>query len=267
MPLLAERLGGFSDALLDPGLPMPAGLIGPDGEPSLRRFSVYRNNVVVGLTESLRSNFPILARILGEVSFGSLVRIYVAQEPPVSPVLIDYGDGFAAFVEGFQPLAHLPWLADVARLEWAWLMSYHAAEATPLGAEALGSIPPEAAGSAVFALHPSLQLVRSRFPVHTVWSMNAEYRELGPVDFAAGGEDILILRPDAEVSVRLLPAGAYEFVSALRDGHPLAEAAVTALAAATTFDLATHVRELILAGAIVGYHLTSADQPTPEHPL
>ena len=130
---LADRLSGFAAALLDPTRAVPAGLVGPDGEPSAKRFAVYRNNVVVGLTEALQANFPAVCRIVGEEFFQAMARAYVVFEAPVSPILLDYGDGFASFIAEFEPAASLPYLADVARIERAWTQAYNAPEAVSLG--------------------------------------------------------------------------------------------------------------------------------------
>ncbi len=129
---LAERQRGFAAALLDAALPMPQGLVGPDGEPSPKRFAVYRNNVVVGLTETLKDAFPAVRRIVGPEFFQAMARAYVVLEPPRSPILLDYGAGFPDFIGPFEPAAVLPYLADVARIERAWAEAYHAPEAPPI---------------------------------------------------------------------------------------------------------------------------------------
>ena len=102
---LAERQGGFAAAVLDAGAPIPPGLVGPDGKPSARRFAVYRNNVIVGLSESMKITFPAVARIVGEEFFLAMARAYVVADPPRSPMLLEYGDGFPDFVERFPPAA------------------------------------------------------------------------------------------------------------------------------------------------------------------
>ncbi len=129
MQQLAERQRGFAAALLDPGLPMPDGLVGPDGEPGPKRFAVYRNNVVAGLTETLKDAFPAVHRIVGTDFFRAMARAYVLVEPPRSPIMLDYGAGFPDFIRQFDPAAGLPYLADVARIERAWTEAYHAPEA------------------------------------------------------------------------------------------------------------------------------------------
>jgi putative DNA-binding protein len=254
---LADRLDGFAAALLDPTLAAPWGLVGPDGEPSLKRFSVYRNNVVVGLTEALKSNFPAVCRIVGEEFFDVMARIFVVSEPPTSPILLDYGAGFADFIVRFEPAASLPYLPDIARIERAWTEAYHAPEATALTPEALAAIPDDCVPVLKFSVHPSLRMVRSPLPALTIWQTNVGDGVPGPVDFAAGGEDVLLVRPTAEVEVRAMPPGGYEFVAALERGQSLTEAMKAALTADPRFDLSGNIRDLIVAGAFVDCHVNN----------
>mgnify|MGYP001045225249 CR=1 FL=1 len=257
MQSLADRLGGFAAALFDPALAAPLGLVGPDGEPSPKRFAVYRNNVIVGLVGALKANYPAVCRIVGEEFFDAMARVFVANGPPTSPVLLDYGAGFADFIAGFEPAADIPYLADVARLERAWLEAYHAPEATPLTPEALAAIPEDQAAGLTFDVHPSLRLIWSQFPILTIWRMNIGDGVPAPVDIKARGEDVLVVRPEAQVEARAIPPGGFEFVEALQQGHSLTEAMKTALCADPRFDLAGNVRDLIAAGAFIDCHTSS----------
>lgn len=251
VPSLADRLDGFAAALLDPAHTAPPGLVGPDGRPSPRRFAVYRNNVVVGLVEALKANYPAVCRIVGETFFDAMARIFVTWEPPTSPVLLNYGAGFASFIDGFEPARDVPYLADVARLERAWLEAYHAPEADPLQPDALAAIPPDEVAKLTFQLHPTLRLTWSRFPVITIWQMNVGDGVPAPVDLAAGGDDIVVIRPNAVVEVRAMPPGGFAFVEALQHGRTLTEAMKAALRADPRFDLAGNIRGLVTAGAFV----------------
>ncbi len=125
----------FAAALLDPGQAVPAVVAGPRGKAATRRYGVYRNNVTVSLIDALAAVYPATRRITGPDFFRAMARLHVRATPPSSPLLFEYGRGFPAFIAGYEHARPMPWLADVARIERAWLDAYHAADAEPLAAE------------------------------------------------------------------------------------------------------------------------------------
>ncbi|MDA9434637.1 HvfC/BufC N-terminal domain-containing protein [Bradyrhizobium sp. CCBAU 51627] len=253
MQSLAERQRSFAAALLDPALPAPAGLVGPDGKSSSRRFAVYRNNVIVGLTQTLKDAYPAVHRIVGSEFFHALARAFVVGALPRSPMLFDYGAGLPDFIDRFEPASVLPYLADVARIERAWIEAYHSAEATPIGPSAFSEIDPDLLPDVSLVLHPSVRIVRSRFPALTIWQMNIDGGVPGPVDLAASGENALVVRPEACVEVRSIPNGSPEFIHALGSGRSVSAAFKEAIAADPTFDLSANLSDLIGAGVVVGF--------------
>lgn len=251
----ADRQADFARALLRPELPIPSGLIGPDGLPSVKRFAVYRNNVVVGLIETLKAAYPVVHRLVGEEFFAAMARLYVLAEPPASPIMLDYGSGFPTFIAGFEPAAVLPYLGDVARLERAWVEAYHATEATPLSPSVLSQLQPGDLPALRFALHPSVRIVRSAFPIVSIWQVNIDGVEDAQIDLDEGGEDALIVRPEADVEVRRLPAGTAAFMEALQAGSLIVDALRQGLSASPRFDLAGTLHGMIESGVIIGYHM------------
>ena len=117
--MLAPFETSFADALLNADQPIPCGITAHNAAVPARRFAVYRNNVVVGLTKALKHRFPAVERIVGEEFFAAMARVFVLERPPRSPLLATYGDEFAPFIRAFEPARELPYLADVARLEAA----------------------------------------------------------------------------------------------------------------------------------------------------
>ena len=249
----AERLQSFGAAILNARLPAPDGLVGPDGLPSPRRFAVYRNNVIVGLIDALKSAYPVIHRLLGDEFFRAMAAFYVAREPPDSPILLNYGAGFPAFLAVFPPVAHLPYLPDVARIERAWVEAYHAAEAPCLNAAELAAIAPETFGQTRLRLHPSLRVTTSRFPALTIWQRNLPDQTPSPVDLDGGGQDVMLLRPDAEVIVFSLPEGGAAFLQALQDGQTVGESALSGFAITPRFDLQENLTGLLASRAFVAF--------------
>jgi hypothetical protein len=248
--LLADVQAEFAAALRDPTMPPPEGIVGPDRGPAPRRFAVYRNNVIAGLTNAVTGSYPAVGRIVGAEFFRAMARAFVIANPPHSPLLLDYGADFPAFIKSFEPARTLPYLADVARIERAWQEAYHAEDAVPIEASALAEIPEVALADVTFRQHPSLRIVRSAYPAATIWRMNSGDDPVSAVDFTVA-EDVLIVRPDAEVAVRVLPPGGGAFIEELAAGEALGTAAASGLAADDRFDLAGNLAGLIASGAWV----------------
>jgi len=250
---LSEVQAEFAAALLDPAAVVPGTVADPEGKPTPRRFAVYRNNVTVGLVNTVSGSFPAVKRIVGDDFFAAMAIAYVRAEPPTSPVLLEYGNGFADFIAGFEPAGSLPYLADVARIEWAWHEAYHAAEAQSLGPDDLAGIAESDLPALIFSMHPTLRVVRSVYPTLIIWRMNTNDEPVVPVDLGAGGEDTVIVRPEATVDVRHLPAGGAIFIETLAEGRTLSEAAERAAESDEGFDLSASIAGLIDAGAVVDY--------------
>lgn len=245
-----ESLQQFADALLQPGGPVPDGVINPDGVPATKRFDVYRNNVIVSLIEALASRYPVVQKLVGEAFFQAMAREFVTAHPPASPVMLGYGQDFPQFLEEFPPAASLPYLSGVARIENARRTAYHAADVAPLDPAVLESVPSEQFESIKFQTHPSLSLIQSEFAIRSIWQANSQGTDLDvPVDTA---ESVLICRPLMDVEVRGLPDGAYAFLTEVEKGLSLGEAVQAGMLASPVFDLAT-----TLTGALTAQIFTS----------
>jgi hypothetical protein len=255
MQSVCEWQNEFATALVDLERPIPPMLRNPMGELSDKRFAVYRNNILRGLVEALKDMYPAACQIVGEEFFDEMAKIYVLQDPPRSPILLEYGANFARFVETFGPAAELPYLGDVCRIERAWLEAYHASEADPLSADYLSSIPPSCVGALRFTLHPSARLVQSNYPALTIWSTNIDGESPIPLDLGWGGERVLLVRPHAVVEVRSLSRSEMSFVATISSELSLLEAATIALNLDPMFFLEGVLRNLIASGVFVDFHV------------
>ena len=211
----------FAQALLDNAKPTPAGLIDPKGRPAGKRFDVYRNNVVLSLSEALADSFPVVAKLVGDKFFQAMAGIYVRLHPPKTPILSQFGADFPAFLATFPPVAKLGYLPDIARLEAARTRAYHAADAPILDGTALAALPPEKMASARLYLHPSLHIISSPFPILAIWQKNIDTPDM---DIQQSGQDVLVARPESTLEMRLLPHGSADFLGALKEGRPLGDA-------------------------------------------
>ncbi|RXH15246.1 HvfC/BufC N-terminal domain-containing protein [Bradyrhizobium guangzhouense] len=253
----ASYAAAFAPALLDPVGEIPSIVTGPCGKSAVKCYNVHRNNVTVSLIDALGSIYPAVQRLTGADFFRAMARIHVRKTPPASPLLFDYGRDFPAFIEGYEHAQSLPWLADVARIERAWLDAYHAADSAPLLPSSLARVAPDRLAGLVFTVHPATRVVRSPYAAVSIFAANRGGSESAGTIDASVPEDALITRPDVEIVVQLLPPGGAVFLTCLMSGSMLAEAAAAALEDAPDFDLATNIAGLFEAGAFAS--LTSGD--------
>jgi len=244
----------FSSGLLRPERETPSLIAGPKGKGVVKRYNVYRNNVTVSLIEALAAIFPAVQRITGEEFFRAMARFHIRETPPNSPLLFEYGRDFPAFIAAYEYAQDMPWLADVARIERAWLDAYHAEDAEPLSPSTLAAVPAKRLGDLVVTPHPAARIVRSRFAAVTIFAAN---RSRDPFDKINAGEpeDALITRPGFEVDVRRLPAGGTEFLSALIARETLGVAAGAALQVCLSFDIGAAIAGMIEAGALTSVEI------------
>ncbi len=241
----------FSESLLGSLPKIPDGLIAVKPPSIEKRFSVYRNNVMVGLVDSLRSNFPIVVKLLGNDFFNAMAFEYITNNPPKSPLLFTYGEDFSNFIGEFQPAATIPYLADVAHLEHNWRMAYHAAEEPCADVAKLQDVAPEHQMNLVFKIHPSAVILKSGWPIYSIWQGH-ESGDMSIVDLEKS-ENIVICRPNADVLMAQLDHSACAFFRHIINGKTLGDAYAKAAELDKEFDLEFSFGQLFALGLVTGF--------------
>ena len=247
-PIRLQRT--FAEAILSGDAPIPATIREASGPAHASRFSVYRNNVVAGLINAVSVRYPVVRKLLWDDAFNRVAHQYVVSEPPRSPVLLQYGESFPQFLRGIGQGAAANYLADVAEIESARTRAYHAADAAPLSREEFSAVPPDEWPELRIALHPSVALLKSDFPVVSIWRANL-YANDNTLEVWRP-ECALIVRPHLQVDVHIVSAGVYAFIAALADGQTVGAAIAKASAEAPDFYLAESFNVLISANIVVG---------------
>lgn len=242
--------GAWTDALLDPRGPVPPGLRAHNGSDVARRFAIYRNNVVASLVDALAATFPVVQELVGTEFFRAMAGVFVRSQPPRSPLLVRHGESFPAFVDAFEPARVLPYLGDVARLEWARLDALHAADAAPLAAQDAQDVSAsgERIADAQLVCHPALRLLDARHAAVSLWAAHQGEGALEDVDPFAP-EAALVVRPVFEVAVIPCDRGTVAFAAALQAGAKFGAAVATG-SRLPGFDLTTSLSLLLAHGAL-----------------
>lgn len=220
-----STVNAMFEALLDLEHDGPNQLISWNGSDPGKRFAVHRNNIAVSLVDALADTFPVCQALVGEEFFRPMAQSFVRAHPPTSPVLAWYGHAFPNFVSHFPPAAGVPYLADVARLEWMWVQAYHAADDIAFDVEGVGALltNPEVLPRIQMRFHPSADVISSQYAIVSIWSAHQGLRDIATVvpDLP---EAALIVRAGFEVEcIPIAPVQASLF-NALRAGTPLGRA-------------------------------------------
>ncbi|MDX9994773.1 MAG: DNA-binding domain-containing protein [Rhodocyclaceae bacterium] len=255
----ADPHSDFSAVLLAPTFACPPGLRTWNGSDPEKRFAVYRNNVIVSLVDALADSYPVVQALVGEDFFRAMAGEFVRRSPPRSPVLAGYGEDFAAFVAHFPPAAGLPYLADMARLEWLRVEAWHAADAAPLPAERIAGLlaAADALPQTCFTLHPALRVLTSGHAVVSLWAAHQaddadnQATALAEIDLAQA-EAALLVRPALDVVIIPVDPATASFFRRLQAGLPLG------VAAGDDVDLAAALGLLIRHGGIVAVARSTA---------
>ncbi len=235
--------GSFSRGLLNPDAPVPSAVKGQ----TPKRYAVYRNNVTVSLIRAMEANFPAVRRLLGETYFAGLAREFVQAHPPQSPLLYFYGDAFSGYLAAQDDLAEFPYLADVAKLEQQWRVSYHEADESVLATVDLTGLDPDVLMNSILVPHPAMAVLKSQYALCDIFRAN---RGGEPIPFdPAVVQDVIVTRPGMEVLVQLLPPGGAVFFAALARGECLGGAAEEAAIKFPDFDLTLNIALLLQCGA------------------
>jgi hypothetical protein len=220
-----------------------------------RRLGVYHANTVNSLTDVLSAAYPVVQRIVGDRFFNGLAKEFIEMHPPRQPTLFRYGGALADFLGGFVPAKDLPYLVDVARLEWARIDAYFAADRTPLDPQRLADVPPEQIGDLKFIVQPAHQLLESAFPIFTIWAMNQPNLDSVPEINFTHGECGFVSRLDNIVIQRALSIDTLTWLGALAEGKSLGAATELAMGCGAAFDLQNTLRQQLADGTFSDFHV------------
>jgi len=229
------------------------------------RLKVYRHNVFSNLRGALRDIFPVVNRIVGDAFFLHAADQFIRAAASRSGDLNRFGREWPAFLADYPHATELPYLPDVAKLEWAWHECFHAADAATLDLERLKSVAPDAYASLVFHLHPAVRLLASAYPVLRIWQVNqADFGGDMQLDWTRGGDTLMVRRDGGgsrggvEVVIQSLTPGVHRFLCELQAQRALEPAAAAALETDREFILQEILLECVRHGVIIDFSREAA---------
>jgi hypothetical protein len=253
---LRDAQAAFAAHLSGHDQPELVAAIGGDSRTALQRLQLHRHHVSRSVGAALAATFPTVATVVGQEFFGLLARDFMVGTVLEHPVLSRYGGHFPQFVAAKQERHGLPYLADVARLDWALNVAFHARLEPRLSAADLAGWPQDALLSLSARLPTGSSLIESAYPLDLIWQASQPGGPVDAVDLAAGPVCLAIFRRPEDAAFVVLAPGEAAFIKCLCRGDPLAAAARCASQGEEDFDLAATF------GRMLGLRLLAAGAPT-----
>ena len=93
---------------------------GPSSTPGMsdHGLEIYKTSLFANLSAVLGAGFPIVREVVGSACFNGLCRQFIPNHLPASAKLSAYGGAFPDYLASRAELAELPYLPDLAKLEW-----------------------------------------------------------------------------------------------------------------------------------------------------
>jgi hypothetical protein len=249
---MAARILGHEEGALE------AWLVVPEGVDIATRLAVYTQGYPARIAESLREAFPATAHILGDGSFASLTERYLAQVPAAQRNLNYVGSALPELLKS-DPLAdELPFLPDLARLEWAVTQCFHGDPADPLDTSQCATWSMDDWASARIGFQPHMDLVCSAWPLSDLREARHTDRPDIDVDLVDRSDHVLVYRDGFEVVEESVDETEATAIQQLRAGGDLGEVTASLAAAGVRAETVN-----TLFGRWVSVGLVASCEPCP----
>lgn len=213
----------FQDYILSDDAPgaIAASVRGQYGLKADARLAIYHRAYRIRLKQALCESYDKTWTFVGDDMFAGLADSYIAAYPSRHPNLRWFGGGFAAHAA--TELAEYPFIAELARLEWALGLAFDAEDAAPLSASDMSVIPPEDWGDLRFGLQPSVRILEMRWNAVALWQALGKDEEPPEAEESAAAAHWLVWRSGDQPHFRSLPAAEAQALRHIEGGATFGE--------------------------------------------
>lgn len=253
MPTLHELQSGFVDFIVGESADDLVGTIEPGGIDPVSLLSIYRNNALITLTETLAAVYPVVRRLVDPRFFDYAASTFISSNLPLRPCLAEYGSEFPLFLALFPPASGLAYLSDVASLEWAISRVMRSKPEAPISLSAITGECEDAAGLRL-RVGAGVRYVGSEYPIRKIWLENRSDTDPPEIQLTEAAEHLQVRLIDV-LELKPLPAASWLFRARIADGAELGAATEAAFELDPLFDLPNELASMFGDGLIVGSHI------------
>lgn len=245
---LSETQAQFRAAVETPDSPVPAMLVAP--APLAGRLDIYRRHYREGLTRHLLGRYPTVEWLLGSRRMIAVLDRFIVQSPPIAPCMAEYGQALIAALRADAVAQDVPYVADVAELDWHLGNVSVAIDQPALEITRLAEFPGEMLPDLVLNLQPGLRFMTAGWPVDELVRIRLSEQQPETLAFAPGAVALQLRGARGTFGIARLTPAVLAFRAALAEGLPLGDAIAAALAADAAFDLPTGLATLFAEGLV-----------------
>lgn len=258
--LLRELQQKFAEQLIDKESSALSGIIGAQGLSGAEAISIYRSNFLENLSNGLKISFPVVVAILGEACFKYVAYDFALKTPSLSGDLNDYGSDFPAYLRGHPDTETLPYIAEVAALEWAIDLSSREGDTAYVDLAMFATYSADVLLQLKLPIHPACFILQFNWPAHAIWQAHQQENWSKPLQITQGDFFACVARADDTVRTMPLSYTEYVFLNHLAQGHPLGAALCTAQEVEPNFLPAPLIERAVALGVFANPHVHCSSQ-------
>lgn len=200
--------------------------------PTELRLQVYQNNYQQGLVSHLSQTFERCNAHVGDEYFSQLATSYIHQHPPKITSLQDYGATFAQHLDILSSqrpeLGKMPYLPDLARLDWLCDQVYYSPHRQPWPQQAFRQLLPQQYQNIQLVISPDCRLLSSHWPLTKLWALHsaigtdegietAEDSVQLEINYLEQPEHLLVYRHEHRIRLAILDIESYRLLQAISE--------------------------------------------------
>ena len=259
MNVLREQQEGFARSMIEGIDESYAQTICEYGLSGARRLGIYQHSIANSLCDALGGVFEVVNKLVGDEFFTHIAKNYVRAHPSSTGNVHDFGQAFPEFLEKFPGLEALPYLPDVARLEWAYHAAFHSPIGSMLNIDKLAQVPESKYDRLKLLLSPACFLLHSEYPVLHIWQVNQDgYDDSDTVSLDEGGVDLAIVREGNQIVFHSLLPGAFVMLNAALDGKSFNDSCEIVLKLDANSDVGKFLQDAVMNRLVVGFSVVNS---------
>jgi len=187
------------------------------------RVGVYTEGYPARVREALLEAYPAVHHVVGEECFTDLVFRYLQALPEDNYNLNEAGRNLPAFLRT-DPLAEsLPFLPDLAGLEWHMAEAFHAPLLRPFEMTVCAGYELADWQNSVVGFQPSLRVIASKWPILEIHKARSTPVEEIDIELEGRPEQLIVYRCRFDVMVERIGKLESKAVERLAAGQRLGE--------------------------------------------